>query len=533
MRKTEKWTAMLLAAVLAAIPLSACQTTGGESSSPGAASAAAESQAQEPAGEEPAGERPTLTLFVDETWWAYDKWEGAIPEAFSELADVTIDASRAVDGNQLQLMVASGDLPDLVCSGNKQRMADSNVSYPLDELHDQFPDIDFPVHSVYQFLNRASDGHYYTIGVDFSPNSVYEENPGILQEGPGLILRKDIMEELGNPAIESFEDLENLFAQVQSAYPDMTPAVFNSVHTFNWVKMMMGIPMSTFYDTGDGTLAFNLRYPDMLDFYKTVNRWYREGYLMSENFAFKTEDESKEPLFSGKAFASFGYTNNADNYNPTILANGDDFQFMQFSGIISDKAKVYNTNAGGRGLYITRSCSNLEAAYRFVATAYSDEGKKLLNWGVEGTDYTIDENGYPKFNYDKESDADLKPRGLKYWGWMVCDAYVVGVTNYNTGGEMLPALESMATITERNPVLGMITFEPDSDESVILSKINEMITTEQIKVYMAASEEECEQAFQTMLSTAESIGMQTLEDYANSVYPELKAEYDQIADNKE
>ena len=80
------------------------------------------------------------------------------------------------------------------------------------------------------------------------------------------------MEELGNPAIESFEDLENLFAQVQSAYPDMTPAVFNSVHTFNWVKMMMGIPMSTFCDTGDGTLAFNLRYPDMLDFYKTVNR---------------------------------------------------------------------------------------------------------------------------------------------------------------------------------------------------------------------------------------------------------------------
>ena len=527
MKRTRKWAAAFLALALSAAPLTACQTSGETASSPGAdPSSGTESQAEsgDSSGTE---DRPTLTLFVDETWWAYDTWEGAIPEAFSDKVGVDIEASRAVDSNQLQLMVASGDMPDLVCTGNKQRMANSNVSYAYDELHEQFPDIDFPVHSVFQFVNRATDGHYYTIGVDFSPNSYYEEHPGILSEGPGFIIRKDMMEEMGNPSIESFEDLENLFARVKEEYPGITPAVFNSVHTFNWVKLMMGIPMS------DGTLAYNLRYADLLEFYKTVNRWYREGYLLPENFAFKTEDESKEPLFAGKAFSSFGYTNNADNYNPTILANGDDFQFMQFSGIISDKAKVYNNNAAGRGIYITKSCKDLEAAYRFVATAYSDEGQKFLNWGIEGTDYTLDDQGYPIFNYDKESDADLKPRGLKYWGWMVSGAYVNGVTNYHTGGEMLPALESMATITERNPVIGMITFEPDSEESVILSKITEMVTTEQIKIYMAESEEECEQAFQNMLSTAESIGMQKLEDYANSVYPDLKAEYDKIADNKE
>ena len=532
MKKTKKLVAVFLALVLATVSLSACQTTGETASGTDSASTSdSESQQEEETSSD--GNRPTLTLFVDETWWAYDTWEGDIPEAFSDMVNVDIEASRAVDSNQLQLMVASGDMPDLVCTANKQRMADSNVSYPLDELHEQFPDIDFPVHSVFQFVNRAADGHYYTIGVDFSPNSYYEEYPGILSEGPGFIIRKDMMEEMGNPPIESFEDLENLFARVKEEYPGVTPAVFNSVHTFNWVKMMMGIPMSAFYDTGDGSLAFQLRYPDQLEFYKTINRWYREGYLLPENFAFKTEDESKEPLFSGKAFSSFGYTNNADNYNPTILANGDDFQFIQFSGIISDKAKMYNTNAAGRGLYITRSCTDLEAAYRFLAAAYSDDGQKMLNWGIEGTDYTLDDQGYPEFNYDKESDADLKPRGLKYWGWMVSGAYVNGVTNYHTGGEMLPTLESMATIAERNPVIGMVSFEADSEESVSLSKINEMITTEQIKVYMAESEEACEQAFQNMLSTAESIGMEKLEDYANSVYPELKAEYDQIADNKE
>lgn len=26
-----------------------------------------------------AEEVPTLTIFVDETWWPYEKWEGAVP----------------------------------------------------------------------------------------------------------------------------------------------------------------------------------------------------------------------------------------------------------------------------------------------------------------------------------------------------------------------------------------------------------------------------------------------------------------------
>lgn len=479
-----------------------------------------------------AGDRPKLTLFVDETWWPYDKWTGAVPEAFSELAGVDVEVIRAVDDKQLPLMIASGDMPDIVCSPRPERMADSQVSYALDELHTQFPDIAFPVHSVYQFLNKAADGHYYTIGCDYSPQSVYEANPGILMEGPGLLFRQDILEELGNPAIKSLTDLENLFAQVKKAYPDLYPAVFNSVHKFNWVKMMMGIPLDPLYSDGD-TIKWNLRHEEQLNYYKTINRWYREGYLIPENFAFKTEDETKELIFSGKAFANFGYVNNADNYNPILTQNGEDFQLTQFDGILGDSAKRYNSTAGGRGLYITKSCKDLEAAYRFVAAAYSDEGMKLLSWGVKDTDYTVDDRGYPKFNYDKENNAELEARGLKYWGWLVGNAYVNGVTNYNTGGQMLSAMENLATITEHNPVVGMIRFTPDSDEAVISAKIRDMVTTEEIKVFMANSEAECEAAFNEMLATAEELGMSSLEEYANKNYPALRAEYDKIANNKE
>ena len=42
-----------------------------------------------------AEEPVTLTLFVDESWWPYDTWEGAIPEKFDEITGVKIEAIRA------------------------------------------------------------------------------------------------------------------------------------------------------------------------------------------------------------------------------------------------------------------------------------------------------------------------------------------------------------------------------------------------------------------------------------------------------
>ena len=61
-----------------------------------------------------AEEPVTLTMFVDETWWPYEKWEGAIPEQFNLNANVRIEVTRAADANQLPLMVASGEMPDIV-----------------------------------------------------------------------------------------------------------------------------------------------------------------------------------------------------------------------------------------------------------------------------------------------------------------------------------------------------------------------------------------------------------------------------------
>ena len=62
----------------------------------------------------------------------------------------------------------------------------------------------------------------------------------------------------------------------------------------------------------------------------------------------------------------------------------------------------------------------METAYKLLAYAYGEEGMKLLMWGIDGEDYTVDADGYPTFTYDFQGDNSvLQPRGLKYWGWLV------------------------------------------------------------------------------------------------------------------
>lgn len=471
---------------------------------------------------------PTLTIFVDETWWPYEKWEGAVPEEFEKRLGINIEVIRAADDNQLALMVASGDMADIVCSYRYQYLADSQVCYPLDELHETYPDVDFEVDPVYQFVNKASDSHYYTIGCGFSPAYDYDKYDKILTEGPGFMYRTDIAEELGI-TFNTLEDLDAAFEQVAQAYPDLTVCSFNCAHKFNWLMQQMGLKNGGYYEAEDGTLKWWLRQDGLLDYYKKVNEWYRKGYVTAENFAYQSEDDTKEICVGGTVFANFGYDNHADNYNTAIGVNGDDYTFSLVTNELGENAMAYDSGCGGRGLYITRSCTDVEAAYKLLAYAYGDEGMKLLMWGIEGEDYTLDADGYPTFNYDFQGDNNvLQPRGLKYWGWLVHNAIVTSIAEANSDSQTAEDRKNLTAHVDRNPVMGMIRFETDSDESNINTKINEMVNNQNTNIFMAESEEACEAAFNEMIAQAEQIGMSTLEEYANQTYPELKAQYDEI-----
>lgn len=124
MKNARKLAALLLALAMASSAAACSGPSESASQANDGASSAAQTDGEESTGGEEAQEPATkLTLFVDESWWPYDTWEGAIPEEFNKRANVEIEVTRAADDNQLTLMVASGDMTDLVCSYRYQHMA--------------------------------------------------------------------------------------------------------------------------------------------------------------------------------------------------------------------------------------------------------------------------------------------------------------------------------------------------------------------------------------------------------------------------
>ena len=144
---------------------------------------------------------------------------------------------------------------------------------------------------------------------------------------------------------------------------------------------------------------------------------------------------------------------------------------------------AYDTGCGGRGLYITRSCKDVEAAYKLLAYAYGEEGMKLLMWGIEGEDYTVDSEGYPDFTYGfSGGQHSSSARGLKYWGWLVHNAIVTSIAEANSESQTAQDRKNLTAYVKRNPVIGMIRFVTDSDEANINAKLDEMVKNQQTNI---------------------------------------------------
>ncbi len=82
-----------------------------------------------------------------------------------------------------------------------------------------------------------------------------------------------------------------------------------------------------------------------------------------------------------------------------------------------DSFKIYDSNIGWSGLFVSKNCKAPEAAARLLAYLFSDEGMRTAFWGIEGDMWNWSEdNKYPVF-CDEYTDNDWQEKnGLTEWG---------------------------------------------------------------------------------------------------------------------
>lgn len=459
-----------------------------------------------------------MSVFINMSWYWTDKFVGIIPEEITKKTGVILDVTRAVDDKQLGLMIASGDLPELVYTDtNTDRLSNSNLCYSYDELISKYASDWQP--NKFQLLNAksfSSDDKYYAILQNFNTEEEWSKSKGIPMT-TSLGFRADILKELGNPPMTNLDEYEKILEMVKQKYPELIPLAFSP--NVGWrltpFKIWVGGTNASFIETSDAKVIHQLNDPKYLEFLKLMNKYVRKGYISPDNFSV-TENDSKALVSNAKCFSGTYYT------------QGELYRFGEMSKKVDPNAEIRESAPLGTGTYavngigwaatfITKKNKNPDKAINFVKYLFSEEGQKLGEWGREGQEWTMGDDGLPKFSDEWiKASSDDKVFYTKYnpaffFGTSACTESEGRISTLPK--DYLEPYAKIRAMVKVAPWMTAALPKGDAQEKVILDKITDLVTNSEVKVILSNSDEEFNNNFQGMLKNADQIGISKLEDY--------------------
>lgn len=477
--------------------------------------------------------------YINFTWYPISSWSGIIAEEITKLTGVSMDFTVAVDDQQLGVMIASGDLPDLVFTqGFTSSLSTSDLCYDWQGLIDEYGtgwEIDAQrVANSLAFTQE--EGKFFTVLSHYASSDDYREMEKLGIGAPmtaSLLYRHDLYEALGSPEITTPEDIRKLLLDAKEAYPDMRPLICDpQTWRYTYFEEAFGLGQGAAYqEQEDGNWVTKVKDPRYRAYMEFINTLYRDGLFYADNYGMDAATAQAE-FTNGKAFAYTHGTQNSVNARRAELAeNGIEGDIREMV-CVGDLDGYYGIDTGWAATFITKNCSNPEAAIRYMQFIHSEDGSKLTQWGREGYEYTLDENGAPVFS-DEWNQAivdgkvdEIYNTALYFGGSKVYEA--IG----RTAGFDPEIVPNYAQLREHYTNKSWIAYAipPEgSDERIVYDQlfdgISGVIPTGEAKLALSESDEEFEANFKEMLDNCASVGMDDLEAYMNEKIKEAMVLY--------
>lgn len=308
---------------------------------------------------------------------------------------------------EFSILIASGEYPDIIENmwtsypGGPQAAINDGVIIDLDDvmannapnfskLMADHPDIDKRVKTI--------NGSYYCF-----PFLRGLESPNITQFSAGMILRKDVLDELGLEMPETIDEWETTLRAFKKAGFEAPFVTRNE-----WMKDVWSPGFDNWGDfyVEDGTVKNGLIEASRKDFISKMHDWYEEG-LIDRDWLVADKASNQTYFTTGKSaavYAPFGqglgqYTQVMNEENPEITqedirctvpvtsAKGQNAKFSKMNDIY-DKS--------GISAAISTQCENIEAAAWLLDWMFSEEGNLCCNFGIEGVTYEM-KDGKPVY----------------------------------------------------------------------------------------------------------------------------------------
>lgn len=339
-------------------------------------------------------------------------WTGMKDEVgkiITEKTGVTLDAEFAVGDPQqkVALIASSGQYPDLISAKNDlNKLVDAGAMLDLTDLIDKYaPNIKKVLGDSIKRARYSDDDHaIYAIPTYAGVN---QEN---FKVSGGFELQHRAVAEAGYPEIRTVQDYENVIKSYIEKHPTDENGNKNIGLTLNADDWYMYITVTNpaFYTTGspdDGEYAidvdtqkvtYHFKRPVEKEYFRWLNHMNDIGLLDPESFVQKY-DQYKAKIATGRVI---GLIDQDWAYGDAEKALKTAKKFDQGYGhypvtLTKDYKETSFWPTGfmaGYGIGISKDCKDPVRAIKFLDYLASDEGQVLMNWGVEGKDYNV-ENG--------------------------------------------------------------------------------------------------------------------------------------------
>lgn len=326
-----------------------------------------------------------------------------------------INCAPADGATQLGLLVASGDLPDILqirgmYPGGAAAGVSEGIFADLTPYLAQYaPDYHTAIRSsdLCYRLATSEDGRVFAFEILKQTAPAFDR----------MMYRQDIMDRLSLDVPVTLADYEEDLAAMKEAGID--GLLLDKSGRTPMLMWPFGITART--ATGDeahnwsldaqGKVQFGQYTENYREYLTLMNSWYEKGYIYKD-FMSNLSDAEIHALYVNGTVGM--YPSAVDIASSLASANG--FEAVPLPYVRSEEGQSlhfertyweYVPEAAFATTVISASCDNIEAAVQYLNYCYTQEGADLCNWGVKDVHYTEDAAGNKTFTDKMLNNPDM------------------------------------------------------------------------------------------------------------------------------
>lgn len=306
----------------------------------------------------------------------------------------TVPVPRAQSRDKLNAMIAAGTAPDIIWEYSRPWMDQLRVQkviLPIEDLIEKYSTSYKEYYEEHKDLMesylRLEDGKIYAFSSLRAANAL---------PTAGVWYRQDLLDEVGAEVPSTLEEVIEVSNKVKEKHPDIVPIAASYLHYLNIIKGTYGYSSNEIMK--DGELIHPIFSDNYRDAMEMARKLYQEKITDQEYLVDTTSARQQQLWTSGQAIFFFNSANMPGG-TKEMVQTVDGADPYPLPPLESQYGQFMLTPQSATRFYVMLNNKidekKQEAAIRYIDWVIA-EGWKVINYGYEGQQYTLTEEGLRK-----------------------------------------------------------------------------------------------------------------------------------------